>query len=321
MCGSSKTTQTQTTTLPKYITDASKVLVSKGLDVANSPFEAYDGDRVADFSADQNNAFQAIRNIVANAPSVGTEAIDGARAYASAPAQSVSAERIVDENGRLGAISDYFNPYVEQALQPALQKIMDAAAARRKQIGAGATAAGAYGDYRHGVVDSELDANTSQAIGDTASNFFMNAFNSAMGQRQADQNRFLSEEAQNAQLAEAALGRNFAGTGAMIDRAQADNQQQLQMIQALLGAGGAQQGLEQAKLDADFAEFAREQGWDFSVLEALGAALSGAPHDSKTVGVSKGSNNGILGALGSVGAAFAGSSAGSSAIAAGLAAL
>ena len=302
MCKKAKpVTQTTTQQIPKWMEDAGQLLVSKGTELSNKEFEGYGGDRVADFTSDQNTAFQQIRDMVGGAPGITGEAMDGARRYASAPAQSVGMERIVDENGRLGAISDYMNPHVTNALEPAIRKIMEASAQLKKGIAGSATGAGAFGDARHGIADVGLYDKTLQNIGDTSSNFMMNAFNNAMNQRTADRNAFMQGDQLNAGYNEAALTRDLAGTSALQDRSKSG----LDLIGALLGSGTQQQGNAQANLDALFQEFMREQNWDFDTQQALGASLSGAPYaKSETTTKAGGSDNSGLGALGSIAAAL-----------------
>ena len=60
-----------------------------------------------------------------------------------------------------------------------------------------ATAAQAFGDARHGILESDLDQNTSTAIGDTASQAYKAALDAAMG---------LVPEARNASLLSARVG-------------------------------------------------------------------------------------------------------------------
>lgn len=303
MCKESETKSTSKTEIPEYVEAGGKKLVDLGVKASEKPFEAYTGDRVADLTPDQLTAFQKIRDLVSGAPQVLDESLAGARNYAAAPAQTVSTERVVDEDGRLGAISDYFNPYVEQALEPALRKIMEAADQQRKRIGANATSAGAFGDARHGIVDSELDQNTSTAIGDTSQQFFKNAFDSAIANRGADLNRFMQADGTTAQYAETALNRELAGSGAVQDRATADQQKQLQLIQSLLAGGTVQQANEQAGLDAGFGEFLREQGWDSTLIDQLARALGGAPYEKSQTETSTQPDNSLIGAAGSVAAA------------------
>lgn len=300
-----KKVKPQTTTskaeIPEYVEEGGKKLVALGTAAAEKPFEAYTGDRVAKLNPDQMTAFQKIRNLASGAPQVINESLAGARKYGNAPAQNIGTERVVDEGGRLGAISDYFNPYTEQALQPALRKIMDAADQQRKQIGAAATSSGAFGDARHGVVEGVLNRDTSQVIGDTSSQFFKSAFDSAMANRSNDLNRFFQADTTDANYNEQALQRGLTGSGALIDRSNSDQQRQLQAIQALLSGGNVQQGNKQAGLDVDYGEFLREQGWDASLIDTLAKALGGAPYEKTQTSTGPATrDNSILGAVGSV---------------------
>lgn len=291
----SKTTTVQK--VPEYIEQGGKEVIAKSQQLADKPFEAYTGERVADFSADQMTAFQQLRDLIAGAPQVGGEAIQGARDFASAPAQSLTTERIVDEDGRLGAISDYMNPFVDQALQPALRAIQEQADAQRKRIGAGATSSGAFGDARHGIMEAMLGRDTSTAMGDTASKFYLDAFRDALGLRQGDLGRMTDVDKTNALFAEQGLDRLFQGSGAVLDRAGQDQQQGLQLIQSLLSSGTMQQGNEQAGLDADFQEFLRKYGHDFDVVGMMASALSGVPYTREQTTTQP--NNSALGFLGS----------------------
>lgn len=319
MCfgGSSKTTTVQK--VPEYIEQGGKDVLARATALADKPFEPFSGQRVADFSADQQTAFQQLRDLIAGAPQVGGEAIQGARDFAAAPAQSLSTERIVDEDGRLGAISDYMNPFVDQALQPALRKIQEQADAQRKRIGAGATSAGAFGDARHGIMEAMLGRDTSMAMGDTASQFYLDAFRDALGLRQGDLSRMTDIDKTNALFAEQGLDRLFQGSGAVLDRAGQDQQQGLQLIQSLLSSGGIQQGADQAELDAAYQEFLRQYGHDFDVVSAMASALSGLPYTRTTTTTQP--NNSLMGLLGSGLGAFAGTEAGAGALAAGAQAL
>lgn len=283
--------------LPKWLEEGSKEVIRRSQALADKPFEPYTGDRVAEFSGDQLTAFQRLRDLVANSPIVLPEALEGARRYAEAPARQLTTERIVDEDGRLGAIADYINPYVEHALQPALRKIQEAAEGQRKRIAAGATSAGAYGDARHGILEAQLNRDTSTAMGDVASKFYMDAFSQALGLRGDDLGRMTEIDRINAALEEQALERGLVGSGELIGRSQADQERGLQLIQALLGAGGLQQGNVQAELDAAFEEFLRQYGHDFDIISMMASAISGVPH-SKTQVTTQPNNSG-LGFLGS----------------------
>jgi hypothetical protein len=300
MCGESETKSTTVRNMPAYIDTASKALVKKGTDVLEKPFEAYTAPRVADLTADQMSVFQKLRDLVSSSPIVMPQAQQNISNYTNAPAQNVQTERVVDESGRLGAISDYMNPNLEAALAPALRKIQEAADLQRKKIGAGATSAGAFGDARHGILEGTLGRDTSTAMGDVAGKFYSDAFDKAMAARTGDLSRFLTTDTANAGYGETALGRQLTGANAQENLATADQNRMLTQLQALLSGGGAQQTNEQAKLDATFQEFLRKYGNDANVINALSAALKGASPDWTQTTTNTQPDNSIMQTIGAI---------------------
>jgi hypothetical protein len=281
-----QTESKSSTTYPDWVNEAGEFLTAKGKDFANTDFTAYTGDRVADFSSDQSNAFQRLRDVIAGAPQVGPEALNMVRTAANAPAQAVSTERVVDEGGKLGSIASYTDPYMKAAdgpVQAAIRKITEASDVQRKGIGAGATMAGAFGDARHGIKEAQLGRDTSLAIGETAGNLYGKAFSDAMASRTGDLNRFGQTDLANAGFNETALGRMAKGATDLTGTAQADQQRMLQQVAALLESGGQQQGQEQMGLDRAWEEFLREQYGDTTTkLGVLGSALGAGPKESTT---------------------------------------
>lgn len=253
--------------VPKWLESGSKTAVKMGTDLAATPY-ASNVKGTAAFNSTQQSVFDKIKALIMGEGPDTTSALADA---ASAPGQSISTERVVDEDGRLGSINDYVNPYAEGALAPALRKIQEAADAQRKQIGASATSASAFGDSRHGILENSLNANTSQAIGDTASTFLKGVFDTAMAQRNTDLNRFQDTDKSNASYAEQALARKSQGAKDL-------QNQILAQLEAGLSTGNQQQANEQSKLDATWADKEAGKNYKFDVLQALTAALSGVPY-------------------------------------------
>lgn len=338
--------------VPEWVEEGGKYLISQGRELAERPFEAYTGDRVADLTGDQTNAFAMLRDMVANAPNVTPTALDTIQRGATAPASTITPvsqtgtintapvtqlapiERLVDESGRLGAMSDYINPYIEASLTPALRRIQEQSDSQGKKIGSMATMSGAFGDARHGILESALNRDTQLAMGETTAKGFADAFNAAMGYRNTDLNRFMDENKTNANLSEAfanrdmdaskfnaglseafaardmdaqrtnaQLGeqeaqRNITGGRALVDTSNAASAGALEQIRALLASGTAQQAQGQAGLDAQFQEFLRAYGNDFSVLQALGTALNSAPYTKESTTTSTQPSSAPWGVLG-----------------------
>jgi len=281
------------TTLPEFVRAGGLEAIRLAQQHASTPASSYTAPRVAAFGPDSQNAFAGLRDIATRAgtSTAGTEAAEGARAYASAPAQRVGYEGTFDA----GDISRYISPYVDNALQPALAKIQEASDAARKRLAATATGARAFGDARHGIAEADLNASTSQAMGDTAANFMLQAFDRAVGAKQGDLARESASDAQNAQLGEQALARLFQGSAAPLGQQGAAQQQQLQALQALLAGGQMQTGQQQASLDAAYQEFLRTYGADAANLAQFAQILGQVPIErgQTATGVQTGQQTGM----------------------------
>ncbi len=271
----SSTTGYSQTVLPDFVKAGGQEAVALARDRASAPAVGYTAPRVASFSGDSRNAFQLLRDLASQSSgsTAGQTATDGALAFANAPAQRVGYEGTFDT----GDIAKYMNPYVDAALSPALARIQEASDAARKRLNAGATTARAFGDARHGIAEADLNASTSQSIGDTASHFLMQAFDRAVGVKQGDLARKAQTDGQNAGYNEQALGRLFQGTAAPLGQEGQQQQQQLQALQALLASGQMQTGQEQAGLDAAYQEFLRQYGADAANIDLLVKTLAGVP--------------------------------------------
>jgi hypothetical protein len=303
MCGGgSNSTSTSTTKVDPMTAQAKKFALGRAFDIANQSFPSYDWkSRVAGFNQNQNNAFGGIANWAQQPsdPNYGY-AQQTAHDYGAAPAQNISTQRLVDESGQLGKISDYMNPYLSQALSPAIRDIQNNAQVQRNQIGANALQAGAFGDARHGITESENYRNEGQNIGDLSSQAYSNAYNTAMGQRSNDLSRFMSADQFNAQAKEQQLSRMFgAGQQSMAYDTQKSTDD-LNRYLSLLGIGDKQQQNTQQLADARYENFLRGVEWPFRGLEALNSVASGAP-TSQSVTSQSPQQNPLLQLLGGLG--------------------
>lgn len=312
MCKEQKTKSTSksVSSIPSYLEDASKFAVQQATNLARTPFQEYTGDRTAGFTPDQLSGFQGVRDLYGLSGDLRDEAVGGARTYGYAPAQNISTERVVDESGRLGAISDYMNPYLEQVLTPALRQIQEESDAQRNRLQAMATGSKAFGDARHGILEGIQNRDTAIARGDVAGRIFNTGFDTAMGHRTADLNRFFQADQLNNQYNEQALRRRLEGTGQLLPRAN----QQMQNLQALLSTGGQQQALSQADLDAAYQEFLRGQSWDFDTLRALTGTLGSVPYTrtSTSEATQTSPDNSLLALAGGLAGSFLGGPIGGS---------
>lgn len=239
--GGSKETSSSTskTEIDPIAQKAKNIALGRGLDILNQSYVGYDPSlRVAGFSPDQEAGFTAVRN------------------YANA-APHITSSRVVDQNGRLGKIKDYIDPYIANALKPAIRDLRESGQVQRNDIGAGATMAGAFGDSRHGIAEGQQMKMEDQAVGDLTATGYSNAYQQAMGQRSTDLDR-------------------FASTDVLKD------QMQLNKALSLLGIGDQHQQHTQAQMDALYNEFQQAREWPFRQFDLITALTGGTPTAQNT---------------------------------------
>jgi hypothetical protein len=252
-----KTTTTQTTKLPKYLNDITTRLATRGETTSLKPFEAFSGDRIAGLSDDTMAGGDFIRKLMGQGNTRVIDNIPGAT------------------GGAEGSVQDYMNPYLQQILEPMLRQMGEKEGMDRNRLNAEATMAGAFGDSSHGIEASTLRLDSGRERSDMINRVLAQAFDSAMGLREADINR--------------------------------GNQTNQTNLQNLLGFGNMQDVKAQQGADFDFEEFMRQLGGDKESMTWLAQLLSGAPHESTTTGTSKskgGEGTALIGGLASLASAF-----------------
>jgi len=149
-----------------------------------------------------------------------------------------------------GSIGSYMNPYSEMVRKNALADLESSRQTAIQQMGERANAAKAFGGSRQGVAESLTNLGFAKQAGTLGTQLNEQAFNQAMAMQQADINRMSAADIANQQagLQGAQLRTGAAGTLGSL----AAQQQALRLggAQAVMGAGGARQALDQQQMDA-----------------------------------------------------------------------
>jgi hypothetical protein len=259
--GGDQTTSSSTSSLPEFFQPYATDLLAKAKSVTEQPYQAYQGERLADFSTDTNAAFDMIRNN-ANA---GTPGID-AGINAATGAAGYQANQIPGTD-----LTPYFNPYTENVLD--VQKRRATQTFQEQQAGRDASAinAGAFGGDRRFVSDSlaqrdlnnqlqDIDATGLQAMFDRGTALFQND----------ETNRRLG----------AGLGLDAATT--LGGLGQMKNDINLQNAEALSGVGAKTQQRQQAGLDLAYKDFTQQRDYPSQQLSLYSQLLSGTPVQANT---------------------------------------
>lgn len=196
--------------------------------VAERPYEQYSGPRVAELNADQQAAFQGVRDLQgAYQPYLNQaqQAIQGAANYQPGIAQTANLgnaytasaaqidrsgiQNITPQSFLNGNVGAYMNPYTQQVIDATMSDIDRARQLQQQQINAQAASRGAFGGSRQAIAESEnsrnyLDQQARTAAQlrnqgfDTASNLLQNDITRNMQAQQANQGIDYNVASQNA---------------------------------------------------------------------------------------------------------------------------
>jgi len=180
------------------------------MNVANTPFQAFSGERVAPLNATQNNANDLVRSIAAG--NVGKSMLDQASSamggilsyqpgmVAASPISSrtVAADPITAGMLRDTDLSPYLNPYTQDVIDTSLADLARARDIQRVADNQHATMAHAFGGSRQGVADSLTNDAYLRNVAGTTANLRNTGYNAAVDAATADINRKLGADQFNA---------------------------------------------------------------------------------------------------------------------------
>lgn len=221
-----------------------------------------------------------------------------------------------------GSIGEYMNPYTSQVRTNALADLESARQAAIRQTGAQAMQAKAFGGSRQGVAEALTNQGFAKQAANLGTTLNEQAFNQAMAMQQADIARQSAADLANQQAGLQGAQFRLGAAGQLGNLAAQQQALRLGGAQAVMGAGGARQALEQQQMDAIRNVGLQRLGVVQSSLGAqpanlgmqsvtpqysnpaagaLGGALAGAKLGSAIPGIGTGIGAGIGGLLGLLG--------------------
>lgn len=243
MGGKKKQKSTQTYRPPSWVEGASQEAVGLGQQIARQEYKPYEGQRVAGLSQNEQLGMELARDSVGIASPYYDEAAALTRR---------GSQQFKDAN-----ISDYMNPYIKSALDPAAREIREEGAREAMALDARAASMEAFGGSRAALMRSENREKTLQSVKDLYGEGYAKAYESGVNIWGQERTRDLM-----------AAGRIQDIGTAFQNAAQTD-------ISTLMATGATDRGIQQAMLDFDYQQFTEERDWGFRSLGALIAALEG----------------------------------------------
>ena len=211
--------------------------------LGNAPYQTYQGPLTAGESGLQTKAFQGIGGLTV--PNQGQYNPVGST-FDSTQAQA------------------YMNPYLQQALNPQLEEARRQSQITQMQNAAKMTQAGAFGGSRQAILDAENQRNLGTTLSNITGQGYASAYDKAMQQFNADQQR---------KVQEAQFGADFGLKGLGAER---------DILNQQLGAGAVQRGITSEGIAADLGEFNTQREFPFKQVQFQRDMISGLPTGSVT---------------------------------------
>lgn len=284
---------TQTQDLPDWAIPYAKEVLGKGSALAQSPYQAYGGERTAQFTPMQQKAFAGANSMQ---PSAATG--QGINLAGQAAGQALNtqygAPAAYDpyQTGQFGAqAGQYMDPYMQNVVdiqQREAQRTADIAGTQR---GAQAVQAGAFGGSRQAIMDAEAARNLATQKGDIQARGLQDAYGRAQTQFNTEQQLGEQSRQYGAELGEqsrqygAGLGLQglqtaLTGAGQLGTMGQQQFTQGMDVNKLQAGYGTQQQQQVQNVLSQQYEDFQNQKKFPYQQLEFQSNLLRGTPSGS-----------------------------------------
>jgi hypothetical protein len=166
------------------------------------------------------------------------------------PAQLTAQQTNLGLGQGAGTIGSYMNPFTEQVRTNALADLESARRAAIQQTGERATAARAFGGSRQGVAEALTNQGFAKQAANLGATLNEQAFNQAVALQGQDIARRSAADIANQQAGLQGAQLRLGGASQLGNLAAQQQALRLSGAQAVMGAGGARQALDQQQMDA-----------------------------------------------------------------------
>jgi hypothetical protein len=252
-----------------YVTN----MLGQGQALANMPYQAYMGPLTSGESPLQTQAFNTAGSLT-TPTSIGTAATTAGDI--ATKAQGLSYTPTTSSFDATQA-QTYMNPYLQASLNPQLEEARRQSQITQAQNAGKMTQAGAFGGGRQAILDAETQRSLGANLANITGSGYNTAYDKAMAQFNADQSRKAQENqfgatyglqglqtGLQAAQAQGGLGATQASTG-------------LANLNAQLGAGQQQRGIESEGIAADKAQFEEARANPYKMVQYQQSLLQGLP--------------------------------------------
>jgi len=267
----------KTSTLSPWAGDYVTNMLGKTEALTNAPMQTYGGPLTAGASNLQQQGFAGIGEVAKGGfnPTTFTSQYKAPTPYSPTTSSFDTA-----------AASQYMNPYLSASLQPQIDEARRQSQITQQQNAAKMTQAGAFGGSRGAIMDTETQRSLGANLANIAGTGYNTAYDKAMAQFNADQQRKM-QEAQYGSTLGMTSAQNAAQYGDAAQKATEASRQYsadfgLKSLSDLMKAGDVQRGIESEGIAADKRQFEEQQARPYTNLEFQRKMLTDLPIGAST---------------------------------------
>jgi hypothetical protein len=277
--GGGNATQTQVVDLPDWAKGYAKEGLGKAAaltDTSKNPYQQYEGDRQAEFTGMQNQAFTGAENMGAS-PAMGTAA--NMAGTAGLGALNAGANFNPYQTGQFSGdtAQNYMNPYMQNVVdiqKREAQRTADIAGTGRN---AQAVKSGAFGGSRQAIMDAEANRNLATQMGDIQTQGQQAAYQDAASRFAQEQQLREQSRQYGAGLGMQGYQTALTGAGQLANIGQQTFGQEMDVNKLQQQYGTQQQAFNQQGIDTQYQDFLNQQRYPYQQLEFMNSMLRGTP--------------------------------------------
>ena len=244
------TTQTVTQELPKWAQPYAKESLAKASALADSPYQTYGGERIAQFSPLQQQAFGRAEG----------QQVAGQIGFGTGLAGLAGTSSFGDQ----GTAASFMSPYMQQVVDQQMASAQRQADIAGTQRGAQAVRAGAFGGSRQAIENAEANRALASQKGQIQAQGLQSAFERAQSQFNQEQATRLNAAQALGQLGQQQFGQEMGITG-----------QQAEF-------GAQQRAATQDILSTQYQDFLNQQRAPYDQLAFMTSMIRGTPMGGTT---------------------------------------
>jgi hypothetical protein len=314
--GGGGTTSTSKTELAPFMEEAAKESLGKAralTDTTQNPYQAYSGQRIAEFDPLQTKFFSGVESLRPSG-SIGAASDIAGEASKRALGLSYDPYKSSYQPGGFGAqAGQYMDPYMQNVVDIQQREAQRTADIQGTQRGADAVKSGAFGGSRQAIMDAEAARNLATQKGDIQARGLQEAYTKGLDQFNKEQalaestKQFGESSRQFGEgLGLKGLEAALAASGRLGELGTAEFSQEVDALGALQKAGAQRQTQDQSKLQTDYEEFLKQKKYPYEQLEFMSNIMRGTPYGTTSSTYTPGPSAGqqLLGLGTSLGGAY-----------------